>query len=322
MFKKAAYLSTGSVDSRPTFQRDAVDDDCTGAGATAEGSVNVISWKDMNLGKGPLQGAAYGSMVMPQFKGGRKANRRRKLPNLVAPDVSTHSPMWCPSMACLTCALCLIPLHTTKTCTKTSTQWCLTACMSSSIFGSRVHRSLDLSGDGSTARPCTLSATRSPSVVNGKLCVQASALPTSPVSMNMSAWAAMGETGAAGPEWTGGGESQGSDPSTAFGSTYQDGSTMGSIAGWQAIAADVSPPFCAFHSHTGSPSLVHHLSLGAHGFKTCWAHWGVKGKQLLPIYPIITPALGFCQAMPLSYCRLSRPAGMEGCNGAHGCEQV
>jgi hypothetical protein len=87
MFKKAAYLSTGSVDSRPTFQRDAVDDDCTGSGPSSEGGVNVISWKDMNLGKGPLQGAAYGSMVMPQFKGGRKANRQKKLPNMAASDV-------------------------------------------------------------------------------------------------------------------------------------------------------------------------------------------------------------------------------------------
>ena len=91
IFKKAAYLSTGSVDNRPTFQRDAVDDDPTGSGASADASVNVISWKDMNMGKGPLQGAAYGSMVMPHFKGGRKANRQRKLPGMVAPDVRNHS---------------------------------------------------------------------------------------------------------------------------------------------------------------------------------------------------------------------------------------
>lgn len=85
VFKRAAYLSTGSVDSRPTFQRDAVDDDTTGSGIGFEG-INAISWKDME--RGPVQGAAYGSLVMPQFKGGRKANRERKLPNL-APDVST-----------------------------------------------------------------------------------------------------------------------------------------------------------------------------------------------------------------------------------------
>lgn len=84
-FKKAAYLSTGSVDSRPTFQRDAVDDDATGSGLGLEGP-NAISWKDMHLGRGPLQGAAYGSLVMPQFKGGRKADRQKKLPH-IAPEV-------------------------------------------------------------------------------------------------------------------------------------------------------------------------------------------------------------------------------------------
>ena len=87
IFKKAAYLSTGSVDSRPTFQRDAVDDDSTGSGTGMEG-INAISWKDM-APRGPLVGAAYGSLVMPQFKGGRKANRQKKLPNVV-PDVSSE----------------------------------------------------------------------------------------------------------------------------------------------------------------------------------------------------------------------------------------
>ena len=85
VFKKAAYLSTGSVDSRPTFQRDAVDDDSTGSGTGIEG-INAISWKDM-APRGPLLGAAYGSLVMPQFKGKRNANRQKKLPSVV-PDVS------------------------------------------------------------------------------------------------------------------------------------------------------------------------------------------------------------------------------------------
>ena len=85
MFKKAAYLSSGSLDSRPTYQRDAVDDDFAGPSSGSSDGVNVISWKDMGLGRGPLQGAAYGSMVMPQFKGGRKANKgNRPLPNLLA----------------------------------------------------------------------------------------------------------------------------------------------------------------------------------------------------------------------------------------------
>lgn len=82
-FKRAAYLSTGSVDSRPTFQRDAVDDDSTESGMGIEG-INSISWKDMQLGRGPTQGVAYGSLVMPQFKGRRKANPEKKLPKLVA----------------------------------------------------------------------------------------------------------------------------------------------------------------------------------------------------------------------------------------------
>lgn len=88
VFKKAAYLSTGSVDSRPTFQRDAVDDDCTGTGTSG---LNIINWKEMSLGKGALVGAAYGSMVMPEFKGGRKANLQKKLPNL-AQDVCNLAP--------------------------------------------------------------------------------------------------------------------------------------------------------------------------------------------------------------------------------------
>ena len=87
VFKKAAYLSTGSVDSRPTFQRDAVDDDTTGSGMGGMEGINAISWKDMHLVRGPLLGAAYGSLVMPQFKGGRRADRQKKLPNLVQ-DVS------------------------------------------------------------------------------------------------------------------------------------------------------------------------------------------------------------------------------------------
>ena len=89
MFKKAAYLSTGSVDSRPTFQRDAVDDD-SGSGPGNNG-LNLINWKEMNLGKGPLVGAAYGSLVMPVFKGGRKANPHKKLPS-PALDVSCDPP--------------------------------------------------------------------------------------------------------------------------------------------------------------------------------------------------------------------------------------
>ncbi len=86
-----------------------------------------------------------------------------------------------------------------------------------------------------------------------KLDVQTNALATAPMSLNMSGWAAMGETGVAeGAEWPEGAESRGSDPSTAFsGGTNQEGSTMGSqldsIAGWQAIAADVSSPL-PFHT--------------------------------------------------------------------------
>ena len=101
MFKKAAYLSSGSLDSRPTYQRDAVDDDFAGPSSGSSDGVNVISWKDMGLGKGPLQGAAYGSMVMPQFKGSRKANKgNRPLPNLLA-SVSLQS--WSAGRLRLTC---------------------------------------------------------------------------------------------------------------------------------------------------------------------------------------------------------------------------
>lgn len=85
MFKKAAYLSSGSIDSRPTYQRDAVDDDYTGGGSGSSDGVNVISWRDMAMGKGPQQGAAYGSMIMPQLKGGKRAPKgNRLLPNVLA----------------------------------------------------------------------------------------------------------------------------------------------------------------------------------------------------------------------------------------------
>ena len=68
IFKKAAYLSSGSLDQRPTYQRDAVDDDFSGAGTSGSDGVNVFNWKDISLGKPPVPGAAFGSMVMPHFR--------------------------------------------------------------------------------------------------------------------------------------------------------------------------------------------------------------------------------------------------------------
>lgn len=68
VFKKAAYLSSGSLDLRPTYQRDAVDDDCCGPRASG----SVLRWMDAAPGTAHVQGVAQGSLVMPCFKAGTR----------------------------------------------------------------------------------------------------------------------------------------------------------------------------------------------------------------------------------------------------------
>ena len=73
MFKKAAYLSRGSLDLRPTFQRDAVDDMPIGG---TQADSELFNWKDTELTKGNATvGAAFGSMVMPQIKVAKRARK-------------------------------------------------------------------------------------------------------------------------------------------------------------------------------------------------------------------------------------------------------
>lgn len=85
LFKKAAYLSSGSIDTRPTFQRDAEDDEILGYSNMA----NEFNWKAIQLGRGSAsKGAAYGSMVMPVKKG---AKRVRKPLELLLPKVRLNS---------------------------------------------------------------------------------------------------------------------------------------------------------------------------------------------------------------------------------------
>ena len=73
MFKKVAYLSSGSLDLRPTFQRDAVDD--MPIGGTQPDS-ELFNWKDTELCKGNATvGAAFGSTVMPQMKVVKRARK-------------------------------------------------------------------------------------------------------------------------------------------------------------------------------------------------------------------------------------------------------
>ena len=73
LFKKAAYLSNGSIDNRPTFQRDAVDDMPMGN----PDDPTRFSWTDEALGRGNAGvGAGYGTIVMAK----RGAKRQPRAP--------------------------------------------------------------------------------------------------------------------------------------------------------------------------------------------------------------------------------------------------